>query len=311
MPNIKDIQIRDPFILRQDGNYYLYGTTDPDVWRGKGIGFDVYIAKDDDFIEFAGPYPAFRPADDFYSEMNFWAPEVHVYEEKFYMLATFWHKAGQRGTAILRADNPLGPFTPWSDGLVTPMEWCCLDGTLHLENEVPYMVFCHEWQQITDGSICYLPLSMDLKKATGAPVTLFHASEATWTDEMAHRGPGIYVTDGPFLYRDETGELYMFWSSYSNGKYAIGVSKSDNKRIDGNWIHGTSPLYGDDGGHGMVFEKSGKLYLTIHRPNDSPNERANFVELRDDLSCTRGDKRSLLFDLQTEKMGNTHGWNLL
>lgn len=37
-----------------------------------------------------------------------------------------------RGTQILRADKPEGPFVPLSDGPVTPADWECLDGTLYV-----------------------------------------------------------------------------------------------------------------------------------------------------------------------------------
>ena len=38
------------------------------------------------------------------------------------------------------------------------------------------MVFVHEWVQISDGSICAIELSWDLKTAVSEPLLLFHAS---------------------------------------------------------------------------------------------------------------------------------------
>ena len=279
MVNVRDIQVRDPFILEEEGKYYMYGTTDKEIWYSQAVGLDVYVAKDENMEEFDGPYHAFRPDDNFYSKKNFWAPEVYKYNGMYYMFATFWHNEEQRGTSVLVADNPLGPFSPWSDGLVTPMEWCCLDGTLYVEDGQPFMVFCHEWKQIEDGSICSMPLSEDLKNAIAMPTTLFHASEAPWAHERPFKLPGMYVTDGPFMYYDK-GELFMLWSSFSEGKYAIGISKSSNGRLDGKWIHSDAALYSKDGGHGMLFKKEAGLFLAIHTPNDSPNERAIFIEIR-------------------------------
>ena len=41
-------------------------------------------------------------------------------------------------------------------------------------------------------------------------------------------------------------------------------------------------LYGKDGGHGMVFrDLNGRLCLTIHQPNSSPNERMKIFTLKD------------------------------
>jgi hypothetical protein len=44
MINIRDIQIRDPFVYcdRIAGKYYMYGTTDTNCWSGPGVGFDGY-----------------------------------------------------------------------------------------------------------------------------------------------------------------------------------------------------------------------------------------------------------------------------
>jgi hypothetical protein len=40
MINIRDIQIRDPFVYcdRIAGKYYMYGTTDKNCWSGPGVG---------------------------------------------------------------------------------------------------------------------------------------------------------------------------------------------------------------------------------------------------------------------------------
>ena len=44
------------------------------------------------------------------------------------------------------------------------------------------------------------------------------------------------------------------------------------------WEQQSVPLYGKDGGHGMIFRDfSGALYMTLHTPNDTPNERPLFV----------------------------------
>src|SRR5690625_2081702 len=108
----KDIQIRDPFIFpnKEDGKYYMFGSTDKNIW-GKGTGFDVYVGTD--LENWEGPFPVFRPTEDFYSDENFWAPEVHEYKGNYYMFATFLRNDnGRRGTGILKSDNLLGPFKP-------------------------------------------------------------------------------------------------------------------------------------------------------------------------------------------------------
>ncbi|MBO1005119.1 glycoside hydrolase family 43 protein [Pseudogracilibacillus auburnensis] len=276
----KDIRIRDPFILpvSADQTYYLYGTTDDNVWEGKGTGFDVYQSTD--LENWDGPFQAFRPDEDFWADHHFWAPEVHVYEGKYYMFATFKAENQCRGTQILVSNRPLGPFTPLTEEPVTPSDWECLDGTLFIdENKDPWMVFCHEWLQVKDGKICAIKLSKDLKTAISDPIVLFKASEASWT--VSSRG-GNYVTDGPFLYRNVQGELLMLWSSGGPRGYAIGISRSESGEITGPWTHDDELLFEKDGGHGMLFYTfEGQLMLSLHAPNHSPNERPVFYKIEE------------------------------
>lgn len=95
------------------------------------------------------------------------------------MFATFNSEAVEKkGPMILKADNPLGPFVLHSEGKITPDAWNCLDGTLYVSPEgIPYMVFCHEWQDIGDGAVCCVELTKDLKRPAGDVRTLFTASQ--------------------------------------------------------------------------------------------------------------------------------------
>jgi len=284
----RDIQIRDPFVIDDDGTLYLFGSTDKDIWRGRATGFDAWRAVGNGptlFEEWEGPLPAFRPEADFWSETNFWAPEVYALSDAYYMFATFKPRLGRRGTAVLRATTLPGPFTPWSSGPVTPPGWECLDGTLYMDRDSPCLVFCHEWTQVGDGEICAMPLSPDLRQAAGEPSLLFRASSAPWAAPYTGRptvaGSGNYVTDGPFLWRTAGGTLLLLWSSFdTRGRYNLGAARSESGRLDGPWRQSDAPLYAADGGHGMVFRAPDRrLYLTVHTPNKTPEERAVFVEL--------------------------------
>ena len=292
MARLSEIQMRDPFVLREGNVYYLYGSTDPDIWKAPGVGFDVYRAKGG-LEEFEGPFEAFRPPTGFWSEKNFWAPEVYAHGGSYYMFATFLPTSKRRGTAVLKSESPLGPFLPHSDGPVTPADWECLDGTLYIEDDVPYMVFCHEWQQVGDGQICAMPLREDLSAAAGEPVLLFAASEASWAYPLKGRKPGSYVTDGPNFYRAHNGALKMLWSSFGeSGQYCIGLAASTSGKLAGPWIQDDAPLYEADGGHGMLFTaEDGTLYLAIHTPNNSPMERAIFLRIKENDGRFRLDER--------------------
>ena len=165
-----DIHIRDPFVLpiMAEKQYYLYGTTGSQTWTNSASGIDYYTSPD--LQSWEGPFPAFRPPKNFWADRNFWAPEVHVYRGRYYLFASFKAEGVCRGTQILAADSPQGPFLPISDAPVTPRNWECLDGTLFVDaNDQAWIVFCHEWVQVGDGEVCALRLSDDLKTAVGEP----------------------------------------------------------------------------------------------------------------------------------------------
>ncbi|GAA4980720.1 glycoside hydrolase family 43 protein [Yinghuangia aomiensis] len=293
-----DIQIRDPFLLVvPDGEgYVLFGSTDPDVWSGPGRGFDCWTSAD--LVEWHGPIAAFRPPADFWSSGQFWAPEVYAYAGRWHMFATFGGPGVVRGTAVLVADAPTGPYTPWSTGAVTPDGWECLDGTLHIDAEgAPWMVFCHEWLQVGDGEVHAQRLTEDLRSAAGPPSLLFRASQAAWaralnapqaaddSDGREHDGEdgqAAYVTDGPFLHRTGDGTLLMLWSSWGDAGYAMGVARSESGHVLGPWVQQGTPLWSSDGGHGMVARlPGGGLVLALHQPNETPRERAVILPLRE------------------------------
>lgn len=279
---LSEIQIRDPFIVPrpQERKYYMYGSTDKNIWQD-GNGFDLYVSED--LVNWEGPFNVFKNYEGFFADKNFWAPEVHEYQGAFYMFATFRRRENDLlGTAILKSDSLYGPFQLHSEGVVTPKEWSCLDGSLYVDDEnVPWMVFCHEWQQVGDGEVCAIQLSKDLKHAISEPQLLFRASDAPWTTAFHHeRYPNQinYVTDGTFMFKNDSGRLILLWASFIGKTYAQGTAVSISGKVTGPWLHQQEPIYRDDGGHGMIFKTfEGKSMLALHSPNQSPNERAKFI----------------------------------
>lgn len=273
----KDIRIRDPFILPYEGKYYMYGTGTPGA-ENIDIGRQFWCYISEDLENWSDPVCCFDAPIDFWGEKNFWAPEVHLYKGKFYLFGTFIAEGKNRATQALVADRPEGPYRVCGKPL-TPSDWMCLDGTLYLEKEKPYLVFCHEWLQAGDGEIAVVPLKDDLSEPDGEATVLFKASESGWAHEITPSNRRGIVTDGPWLIRED-GKLLMFWSSFHHGEYAVGVAESETGSIFGPWRHWDKLLFGKNGGHGMMFTAfDGKRYFTLHSPNRHPLERANFYEV--------------------------------
>lgn len=270
---LTDINIRDPFILTENGQYYLYGTRGASCW-GTATGIDVYTSQD--LETWSEPHEVFSAPSDREWKSHMWAPEVHKYNDAFYMFVTF--NDPENATYILRADDPKGPFVMHSEGAVTPKNWVCLDGTFYMENGRPYIVFCHEWVQIKNGTICALELSSDLKHAEGEPFQILAASEHPKVKPFRE---DCYVTDGPFMFRSDDGRLSMIWSSFAENGYLEAVTYSENG-IKGPWKHSSDLLFEQDGGHGMIFRTlDGEMKFICHQPNKTPLERPVIVDIEE------------------------------
>lgn len=267
---LNEINIRDPFILPYDGKYYLYGSRvglpEGGLFHGLQNGLDVYESCD--LENWSEGKTIFEASEDFWGKYQFWAPEVHRYKDKFYLFASFKADGRCRGTHVLVCDTPDGSFVPISDAQQTPVDWECLDGTFYLDKKGrPHMIFCHEWLQTEDGEMCEVELSDDLTHAVTEPRVLWRASAYKGVVTVIE-GREAFVTDGPFLYRCESGDLICIWSTYTANGYAELISVSDNGDVDGNWALLETPMSSCDGGHGMIFRAfDGKCYFTMHKPN--------------------------------------------
>ena len=72
----------------------------------------------------------------------------------------------------------------------------------------------------------------------------------------------------------------MLWSSDGTEGYAMGYAVSASGSVLGPWRQSDAPIYTRDGGHGMLFHDfAGRLWMTLHHPNDTPNERPLWLEV--------------------------------
>lgn len=250
-----------------------------------------YTSKD--LVTWNGPRVIFEIPENFWTQRGIWAPELHRYRDKFYLFLTFdsdqkfpeqwrdWLPRVKRGSQVLVADRVDGPFQPFDATRSTlPPDMMTLDGTLWVEDGVPYMVFCHEWVQIKDGTVEYVRLTDDLSATTAEPKRLFNGSDAPWTRKSDQYG--CTVTDGPWLYRTKTGKLVMLWTSGGRTGYTTGFAISESGKLAGPWRHQAEPIYSADGGHAMLFKRlDGQLMMILHSPNQVPKERAVLLEMED------------------------------
>ena len=97
------IPLADPFVLKHNGAYYLYGTS------GERPDEGIPVYRSADLLTWEGPIGsanglALRKGDSF-GDSGFWAPYVLFDKNKFYMYYTANEKI-----AVATSDSPLGPF---------------------------------------------------------------------------------------------------------------------------------------------------------------------------------------------------------
>jgi len=294
------MHLHDPFIVadRATRTYYLYTSNVPAMSGVCGTGIMAYTSAD--LRHWNTPQVVFQLPKSGWANDGAWAPEVHQWQGKYYLLTTLYNeqlpiaqpsasgwKAFRRGTVMAVADSPQGPFVPVDDGQpVMPAELMTLDGTLHVDKAGrPWYVYAHEWVQTADGTIEAVPLTGELKPA-GPPVLLFKASAAPWASGQLPVAPDgtrakarVYVTDGPQLYPSKDGSLLMLWSSYDANGYVQSVARSASGDVRGPWTQ-LDPILKRDSGHGMVFDTfDGQRMLVVHRP--FKNARGKLYEIRD------------------------------
>ncbi len=284
--HLSEIMMRDVCILPDAATktYYMVGPGRNSV--------RIYTSKD--LKTWQGPKTIFRTPEDIWGDIrviSIWAPELHRYKDKYYLFLTFdtrnrfpeqwrnWLPRVTRGSQILVSDSPSGPYRPFQNRSTTPTNMMTLDGTLWVEDGMPYMVFCHEWVQIKDGTVEYIQLKDDLSEAVGEPKFLFHGSDAKWSRKSEQYG--CHVTDGPYLYTSKSGKLFMIWTSGGYSGYTLGIAISDSGKLVGPWRQQDEPIYQKDGGHGMLFTTfDGKLMMVLHSPNNR-GAQPHIFELED------------------------------
>jgi beta-xylosidase len=291
---LADIRIRDICILadKVTNTYYMVGPG--------GRGIVQYTSKD--LATWDGPRPVYSPPQDVWPNIRtggIWAPEIHKYKDKYYLFFTFDSRTPlpdtnpptkpplsqrplvYRGSTIAVSDVPTGPFTAVTNRSIPPAEQMTLDGTLWVEDGQPYMVYAHEWVQITAGTFEAVKLKDDLSAAVGEPFLIFKSTDAPWAKVQPEGGT---VTDGCYLRLSKSGKLFMVWSSFdARGRYNVGLAIADSGKLAGPWRHEPNALFVENGGHPMLFDTfDGKLMLLFHAPNnDAANSRPRLFEVED------------------------------
>jgi len=243
----------DPYILVDNGTYYLYAT------NAVMEGYRVYTSKD--LKNWSGGSLCLRTADVYgapTSSAGFWAPEVYRAGEKYYLVYTVAEHIG-----IAVSDSPTGPFkSPISRYLVSHS---AIDPTLFFDDDGKVYLYYVGW-----GSVSYGIYGREINLETyelGEEKPILKPDSGTWETKEGS------VTEGPFMLKHD-GTYYLTYSGngYQSKYYAVGYATSSDP-LSGFWKYSNNPIlsqlpsnevYGP-GHHAFFTTPGGELMIVYHR----------------------------------------------
>ena len=192
----------DPYILYDEGVYYLYATNDPD-------GYSASTSTDLVHWTNVGRV-AYK--DDLIGDYWFWAPEVYKYDGRYYM---FYSAQEHLGIAV--ADSPTGPFVGISDEPL--FEFNSIDGHVFFDDDGRKYLYFSAWGENMGQGLFVCELNDDL---TGVKrETLKQLSRP-----QGWEGP---VNEGPYMLK-HNGIYYLTYSGegYTSKNYGVAYMTSSS-----------------------------------------------------------------------------------
>lgn len=227
------VPFADPYILYEDGLYYMYGT------GNSNRGIPVVVSKDMKTWEWPEGNNKYLALDkkDSYGEKHFWAPEVYHVGDRYIM-----YYSAQEHICAAESDSPLGPFR---QKVKAPMrEHKGIDNHLFIDKDGTPHLF---WVNFKDGlEVWTARLQEDL-------MTIMEGTE-TFCTRMSQNWEKVWpsVNEGPFVI-EHKGMYYMTYSanSYESPNYGIGLATSASP--EGPWVkyEGNPILQFCNGLHGV------------------------------------------------------------
>jgi beta-xylosidase len=217
----------DPFVLYDEGVFYLYGTS-------AGDGFRYWTSED--LVDWEAQGYAWRKDEGSWGRKSFWAPEVIRYQERYYMIYSA-HGPTLFGSGLRLclavSDQPGGPFRDVRAPLFD-LGYGCIDGHLFIdEDETPYLYFEKvgavgkhwEGKGYLWGVIMGVKLSEDLSELQHEPTLCLYPSRE-WEGINSFKARS---TEGMTVIR-HLGGYYMTYSAnhYADPNYGVGVARAES-----------------------------------------------------------------------------------
>lgn len=260
------VPVADPFVLKVEDTYHLYGTRDPDSSRG------VPVYTSPDLVHWRYRGLALERTADSWGRVHFWGPEVVVRGDRFYM----YFNASPNKTpdpplnmhlAVAVSDSPLGPFKELKAPLYggEPGDEA-IDQNIFTDKDGKQYCF---FTEVTKGrnDIRVAPLSEDGLSLIGTP-KLCLKPEQPWESRPWE---GHVVIEGAYVIRrDDVYYLLYTANHFLDVNYAIGHATAPHPMGPWTRYHGNPILERSEHivgpGNGMLVESPDgrEMFIVYH-----------------------------------------------
>lgn len=313
--NPLDVSFGDPFILKSQGKYYLYGT-------GNTAGNKGFVAySSDNMKDWKNEGLIYNKNQNKSWGINaFWAPEVYEKDGKFYLFYSAQWKENPTnelenfkiGVAV--ASTPLGPFIDLDDKPIFDPGYPIIDANVYWENDRVFLYYsrcCYKhavdsevaawakWKnyfdKIEESWVYVVELKKDFSGTIGEPKVLLtppqKMNEHEWESRsVTSKEVGRRWTEGSFIFKHDDVYYMMYSSNNFDGEnYAIGYATATNPL--GPFVKSVSnPILQKDAGvtgtgHNSLLFDDGKIYCVYHgRTPNTGHKRMVFI---DELEITK------------------------
>ena len=257
--------LADPFILEDEGIYYLYGTGHPD-------GIKVLTSKDMRTWSRPENDKLALHKDDSYGDQDFWAPEVYRIGNKYIM----YYSANLHICAAV-ASSPTGPFKQITQKPMT--EEIGIDNSLFIDDDGTPYIFWVRWFEEYGNEIWSAQLDKDLMSIIPGTERFCIRKSQAWEDVK------LDVNEGPFVLKNN-GIYYLTYSANCCSSQDYGVGYATSKSILGPWEkYEDNPILSSHGHlagtghHGIFKDTEGRLQMVFHSHNSKYKFRPRITHI--------------------------------
>ncbi len=246
--------LADPFVLEDDGWYYIYGTHSAN-------GIVVYRSRDmqewSDRCGNAKDKLALHK-DDVWGDKWFWAPEVYKVDDRYIMTYS-----AEEHICYAEANSPCGPFVQREQRPYLP-NVKGIDSSFFFDDDGKVYIY---WVHFANYGIWVAELSDDLQRIRMESARLIlqpRKNTWEWVEGRISEGPAVIKYKGMYY-------LTYSCNDYQSKDYAVGVAVADSpmgefRRLKGNPILHRHADYVGTGHHTLLQTRKG-LYIVFHAHN--------------------------------------------